>query len=134
MTGRHGLGDAFVFSGPANAPLVHSANAVRPILAQQLRQRLVAQAASGGKRVVIMMAPVVGRFPPSATATVICAITVAPPRPIRLRSASSTWQSRARRLNRGIHAGGARTDHQDISFSVHWLRQHVCLLEMDPTS
>ena len=37
-----------------------------------------------------------GTSSPSATATVICAITVAPPRPIRLRSASSTWRAAPR--------------------------------------
>ena len=62
MTGRHGLGYTAILPGPANAPFVHGANAFRPVLAQQLRQRLVAQATAGRKGVLIMMAPMVRRL------------------------------------------------------------------------
>ncbi len=88
---RHGRGDVAVLARPADAPAVQLADAVRRVLAQKLRQLFVAQPAAGGDGVGVMMLPVSGVSSPSAHATVICAITVAPPRPIRLRSASSTW-------------------------------------------
>ena len=57
---------------------------------------------------------------PSATATVICAITVAPPRPIRLRSSEEHAAAGARGLDRRIHAGAARSDDQDVGLDMHF--------------
>jgi hypothetical protein len=85
------LREVAVPARPADAPFVHLADARRPLLAQELRELLVAQAAAGLERVGEVVLPVVGSSSPTATATVICAITVAPPRPIRLRSTSSTF-------------------------------------------
>jgi hypothetical protein len=62
VAGRHGLRNASIFAGPADAPFVHGADAVRPVLAQQLRQQLIAKAAAGRKRIIVMMAPMVRRL------------------------------------------------------------------------
>ena len=119
MARRGGRGDVAVLARPADAPAIELADAVGRVLAQQLRQRLVAQAAArprwcrrnGG-------CGASGTSSPSAAATVICAITVAPPRPIRLRSASKTRAAAARRFDSRIHAGGAGADHQHIGVDV----------------
>ncbi len=91
---RLGRGDVPILARPADAPGIELANAVRRVRAQKLGQRLVAQPAAGGDGVGIMFCGLSGTSSPSATATVICAMTVAPPRPIRLRSASKTCAPR----------------------------------------
>src|SRR5215470_3492593 len=60
MAGSHGLYDSAVFSRPPDAPLIHGANALGPILTQQLRKWFVAQSASGRECVRVVIAPVVG--------------------------------------------------------------------------
>ena len=63
-------------------------------------ERRVAQAPPGFQRVGEMVLPVVGPFLAERSGHVICAMTVAPPRPIRLRSASARSFSAARGLDR----------------------------------
>ena len=84
------------------------------VLAQKLRQRLVAQAAAGGDGVVVMMVPVVGRFLAErgrhrhlrhhggAAASDQAAI------------GEQDVRAAARRFDRGVHAGGAGADHQHV--------------------
>ena len=91
VAGRHRRGDMAVLARPADAPFIHFEDALGPFFAEELREPLVAQSAAGFERVVVDDGSSGRASPaPSATATVICAITVAPPRPIRLRSARNT--------------------------------------------
>ncbi len=82
MARRHGRGDVAVLARPADAPFVQLADAVRPLLAEQARQRLVAQAAAGGERVVV-----------DGDASRPAFLRRARPRP---SSAPSRWRRRAR--------------------------------------
>ena len=108
-------GDAAVLARPADAPVVHLADAVGAFLAQQPRQRLVAQAAAGGERVLVVMAPVVRRLGAERDRD----------RHLRHHGGAAAADqaavgeqhagARARRLDRRIHAGGAGADHQHVS-------------------
>ena len=79
---RRGRGDVAVLARPADAPAIQLADAVRRVLAQQLRQRLVAQPAAGGDGVGVMVLPSRPAFPRRARP---------PP-----SSAPSRWRRRAR--------------------------------------
>src|ERR1700716_4519026 len=59
VAGGESLRDAADLARPADAPFVHLADAVRPLLAQKSRQALVAQAAAGFEGVVVVVAPMI---------------------------------------------------------------------------
>ena len=61
---RERLRDAAVLARPADAPVVHLADAVGTLLAQEPREALVAESAAGFQRVVVVVAPVVRRLAP----------------------------------------------------------------------
>ena len=120
MAGGEGLRDAAVLARPADAPLLHLADAVRAFLAQQPRQPFVAEAAPGFERVIVVKAPVIRRLRAERD------------RDRHLRhdgGAAASDQAAveqehtatcARGLDRGIHAGAARSDDQDVGFDMHF--------------
>jgi hypothetical protein len=91
---------------------------------QQARERLVAEPAAGGERVVVMMLPVVRRLSAQGYGD----------RHLRHHGGAAAADQAtvgeqhlaagARRLDRRIHAGSARTDHQDVSFGSQRLVAH----------
>src|SRR5215212_10171058 len=62
VSGRYRLSYTTAFARPADAPLLHFRNAGWALLAQQLRERVRAEATSGRQRIIVMMRPVIGRF------------------------------------------------------------------------
>jgi hypothetical protein len=125
MAGGHRLGNVAVVARPAHAPAVHLQDAFRAFLAQQARQALVGQPAAGPDGVGEVMAPMVGRLRPERDRD----------RHLRHhgRAAASDQaavgekhlRARARRLDRRIHAGAARSDDQDIRFHMHGFGAHA---------
>ena len=111
---RLNLPDVLRVSRPADAPAIHLADAFERVLAEKPGERRVAQAAPGFERVGEVVLPVVGRFLAERAATVICAMTVAPPRPIRLRSTSTHLRAGTRGADRRVHAGPAGADDEDL--------------------
>ena len=145
VAGGEGLRDAAVLARPADAPRLHLADAVRAFLAQQPRQPLVAEPAPGFERVVVVEAPVIRRLRAERD------------RDRHLRhdgGAAAADQAAveqehvatcARSLDRGIHAGAARSDDQDVGFDMHfaclgsllmpghpWVRHYSKLVLGDP--
>ena len=122
---RHRLRDAAVLAGPADAPFVQSADAVGAFLAQQARQVGVAQAAAGLERVVVVVTPMIGRLGAERDGD----------RHLRHHGGAAAADqaavgeqhvaAAARRLDRGVHAGGAGADHQDVRFRTHRFGSHA---------
>ena len=120
---REGRGDLAVLARPADAPGIHLPDAGRAFLAKQARQRLVAEPAAGGERVLIVMAPVVGRLGAERHRD----------RHLRHHGRAAAADQAAvdqehaaagaRRLDRGIHAGRAGADHQHVGFDLHRARR-----------
>ena len=100
---------------------IHLADARGAFLAEQPRQRLVAEPAAGGQRVLVVMAPVVRRLGAERHRD----------RHLRHHGRAAAADQAAvdqqhaaagaRRLDRGIHAGRAGADHQHIGFDLHRL-------------
>jgi hypothetical protein len=119
MAGSHGLYDSAVFPRPPDAPVIHGANALGPILTQQLRKWFVAQSAAGRECVRAVIAPVVGslgaerdgdghlRHHRGATASDQTAVG-------KKHMAAST-----RSLNGRVHSCSAGTNNQDICIGTH---------------
>jgi len=119
MARRHRLGNVAVFSRPTNAPVVHRPDAFRTVFAQQLRKRLVAEATSGGKRISVVMAPVIRRFGAEGDRhSHLCHYGGAAAANQAALGKQHTGAF-ACRLDRRVHAGGPGADHQDISFGAH---------------
>ena len=125
MSRREHLRDAALLARPANAPRVHLPDALRAFLAQQPRQPLVAEPATGRKRVVIVVAPVVGRLGPERGRN----------RHLRHHGGAAAADQaalgehdvypRARGRDRRIHAGASRPDDQDIGLNMHGFMAHA---------
>ena len=125
MAGREGLGDMAVLARPADAPVVHLADAVGAFLAQQARQALVAQPAAGVERVVVVVAPVVGRLRAERHRD----------RHLRHHGGAAAADQAAvgeqdaaagaRGLDRRIHAGAARSDDQHVGLDMHGVSAHA---------
>lgn len=105
-----------VLTRPADLPGIHFADARGGALAQQLRQRGIAQAASSGQRVGQMMLPMIRAL--LAQRNGDCHLC-------HDRGAAAADQAAidqvyaaavARRGDCGIHAGAAGADHQHIAF------------------
>src|SRR5262249_59507420 len=62
VAGRGRLRDMAIFARPADPPLLHLENTGWRFLAEELRQTPVAELASGGKCVLVMMGPVIRRL------------------------------------------------------------------------
>jgi hypothetical protein len=127
MAGSHGLYDSAVFPRPPDAPVIHGANALGPILTQQLRKWFVAQSAAGRECVRAVIAPVVGslgaerdgdghlRHHRGATAANQAAV------------GENHLTTAARRFNRRVHAGSAGSDHQNVRSRTHRFLGHEYL-------
>jgi hypothetical protein len=125
MAGRHRLGDVSVLARPAHAPAVHLQDALRAFLAQQARQALVGQPAARPDGVGEVMAPMIGCLRPERDRD----------RHLRHhgRAAASDQaavgekhlRARARRLDRRIHAGAARSNDQDVGLHMHGFGAHA---------
>ncbi len=118
---RERRGDLAVLARPADAPGIHLADAGRAFLAEQPRQRLVAQPAAGGQRVLIVVRPVVGRLVAQRHGD----------RHLRHHGGAAAADQAAvdqehvaagaRRLDRGVHARRAGADHQHVGLDLHGL-------------
>jgi hypothetical protein len=129
MAGSHRLCDASVFARPADAPIVHRADALGSVLTQQLRKRFVTQSAPGGECVIVMMAPMVGglgaeghsdghlRHHRGAATTDQAAV------------GEKHLMAHACCLDRRVHARSAGPDDQDVGFGAHRVLGHDDLVE-----
>jgi len=106
---------AILAPSPADPPFLHLADPRRRVTAQESGEVLVAQAAAGGERIVEMGMPIVGAFfterrrdrhlrHDRRTAATDQALV----------HEQHTLGSGARRRDRGVHAGAAGPDDQDI--------------------
>ena len=125
VAGREGLRDAAIFARPADAPFVHLADAVRALLAQEPRQPLVAQAAAGLERVVVVVAPMVGRLRAERDRDRHLRHDGGAAAPDQAAVDEKDAAARARRLDRRIHAGAARSDDQDVGLDMHGVMAHA---------
>ena len=119
VAGREGLRDVAVLARPADAPRVHLADAVGAVLAQQPRQPLVAQPAAGFERVVVVVAPVVGDFLAERDRDRHLRHDGGAAAPDQAAVGEKDAAAGARRLDRRIHAGAARSDDQDVGLDMH---------------
>ena len=128
VSGRMHLFEVAVLARPADFPCVHFADAQRGVLAQQPRQRRIAQAAAGRQGIGQMVLPVIGalfaqrngdghlRHHRGSAAADQAAVD-------QVHAAAV-----ARRGDGGIHAGAARADYQHIAFKT----DHCAALYADP--
>ena len=125
MAGRERLGDVAVLARPADAPGLHLADAGGAFLAQQACEALVAQAAAGVERVVVVIAPVVRRLRAERDRD----------RHLRHHGGAAAADQAAvgeqhaaagaRGLDRRIHAGAARSDDQHVGFDMRGASAHA---------
>jgi hypothetical protein len=111
VAGGEGLRDAAVLARPADPPPLHLADARRAFLAQEAREALVAQTAARFERVVVMMAPVVGRLRAERDRHRHLRHDGGAAAADQAAIGEEDAATRARGLDRRIHAGGARSDH-----------------------
>ena len=128
VAGREGLRDMAVPARPADAPLVHLADAVGAFLAQEARQPLVAQPAAGFERVVVVVAPVVGRLLAERDRHRHLRHHGGAAAPDQAAVGHEHRGAGARRLDRRIHAGAARSDDQDVGLDMHGVRAHAGII------
>jgi hypothetical protein len=119
MAGREGLRDMAILARPADAPGVHLADAVGAVLAQQARQPLVAQPATGFERVVVVVAPMVGDFFAERHRDRHLRHDGGAAAPDQAAVGEKDAAAGARGLDRRIHAGTPRSDDQDVGLDVH---------------
>ena len=115
---RRRLLQAAALARPADAPAVHLADAARPVLAQQPRERRLAQAAPRGERVGVMVAPVIA---PLVLEGCRDRHLRHDGRPAASDQAALGEQHRAaaaRGLERRVHAGAAGPDHENVAAEV----------------
>ena len=124
MSGGHGLRNMAVLPGPADTPFVHGADAVGALLAQKARQFGVAQSAPGLERVVVMMRPVIGRLGAERNRDRHLRHHGGAAAPDQAAVGEQHVAAGARGLDRGIQAGGAGADHQDVGFGAHRIVRH----------
>ncbi len=119
VAGREGLRDAAVLARPADPPFVHLADAVRTFLAKEPRQPLVAQPAPCLERVVVMVAPMVRRLGAERHGDRHLRHHGGAAAPDQAAIGQEDARAGARRLDRRMHAGAARSDDQDVGLDVH---------------
>ncbi len=122
---RHGGGDVAVFTGPADAPLFHFEDTLRPFLAQQLRQPFVAEPAAGLQGVAQMVTPVIGRLLAQRDRDGHLRHHGGAAAPDQAAVEQEHRGAAPRRLDGRIHAGAARSNDQDVGFDVHGLCGHA---------
>ena len=126
VAGRERLRDtAVVPACPADTPGVERANALRAVLAQQARQTLLAQAAAGFQRVIVMVAPVVRCLRTERDRNRHLRHDGGTAAPDQAAVDQEHVATRARRLDRRIHPGRARSDDQDVGFDMHRITAHA---------
>jgi hypothetical protein len=118
--------DPTILARPADPPTVHLGDALGPLLAQELRQGAITQAATRFERVIEMMKPVVGHLAPDRGRH----------RHLRHHGRASASDeaavgeqhaaSGASRLDRRIHPGRSRADDQDVGMGLHRLWSGRC--------
>ena len=124
MARRERRGDLAVLPGPADAPGIHLLDAFGALLAEQPRQRLVAEAAAGGQRVLEVIAPMVRRLGAERDGN----------RHLRHHGGAAAADQAsvdqqhltagAGGLDRGVHPGRAGADHQHIGLQLNRLGRH----------
>ena len=121
MAGRHRLGDVALAARPADAPVIHRADALRPLFAEQAGERLVAQPTPGHERVMQMVGPVVGRLLAERDRDGHLRHHRRAAAPDQAAVGEQHARTGARCFDRRIHAGAARSDDEHVGLDVHGL-------------
>ena len=115
------LHDAPVAACPADAPGIHFADAVGAFLAEQPGQRLVAEAAPRGERIVEVMTPVVVRLRAQGHRNGHLRHDRRAAAPDQAAIGQQHAATGARGLDGGIHAGGSGADDEHVRLGVQGL-------------